>query len=63
MVKGLYFPGFREADSNPDLGGSRIKETAALADVHASSPAICLLIGGTREGNGSEHTLNMFEIT
>ena len=63
MVKGLYFPGFAEKDCNPDLGGSRIKETAGFGGMCiATSPAICLLVGGTPKQT-VEHTLNMYEIT
>lgn len=62
-VKGLYFPGFKSQDSLADLGGSRIKETAGFGGMcAASSPAICLIVGGTPR-EMVEHTLNMYEIT
>lgn len=62
-VKGLYFPGFSEKDAHLDLGGSRIKETAGFGGMCiASSPAMCLLIGGNAKDT-VRHTLNMYEIT
>lgn len=62
-VKGLYFPGFSEKDAHPDLGGSRIKETAGFGGLCiASSPAICLLIGG-KPKEMVERNLVMYEIT
>jgi hypothetical protein len=62
-VKGLFFPGFSQEDAHLDLGGSRIKETAGFGGMCiASSPAMCLLIGG-RARDTVQHTLNMYEIT
>lgn len=62
-VNGLYFPGFSEKDANPDLGGSRIKETAGFGGMCiASSPAMCLLLGG-KVKDILKQTLNMYEIT
>ena len=62
-VKGLYFTGFSADDSLADLGGSRIKETAGFGGMcAASSPAICLAVGG-KPKEMLEHTLNMYEIT
>lgn len=47
VPKGLYFPGFTEADSNPDIGDSTITETAGLgAAAMAASPAIVRFVGG-----------------
>ncbi|MEM1949668.1 MAG: DUF1116 domain-containing protein [Nitrososphaerota archaeon] len=47
VPKGLYFPGFSETDSNPDIGDSTITETAGLgAFAMAASPAIVRFVGG-----------------
>jgi hypothetical protein len=63
MVKGLYFPGFGDADAAPDLGDSAITETAGLgAFALVGSPAIARLIGGGA-GEAREYTLQMYEIT
>jgi hypothetical protein len=62
-VKGLFFPGFSEKDAHLDLGGSRIKETVGFGGMCiASSPAMCLLIGG-RVDECIKHTMDMYEIT
>ncbi len=48
MPVGLFFPGFSEADSNPDLGDSAICETAGFGGFSlAASPALVQLVGGT----------------
>ena len=48
MVRGLYFPGFKEADANPDIGDSAITETAGIGGfAMAAAPAIVQFIGGT----------------
>lgn len=45
---GLYFPGFQEADGNPDLGDSAICETAGFGGFSlAASPALVQLVGGS----------------
>ncbi|MCC6610370.1 MAG: DUF1116 domain-containing protein [Burkholderiales bacterium] len=45
---GLYFPGFKAADANPDLGDSAICETAGFGGLSlAASPALVKLVGGT----------------
>ncbi|MCS6783767.1 MAG: DUF1116 domain-containing protein [Candidatus Caldarchaeum sp.] len=47
VPKGLYFPGYSEADSNPDIGDSTITETAGLGGAAiAASPAIVKFVGG-----------------
>ena len=41
MPQGLYFPGYSEADANPDMGDSAIMETIGLgAFAMASAPAV-----------------------
>ncbi len=50
IVRGLYFPGFTEADANPDIGDSAITETAGIGGfAMAAAPAIVQFIGGTAE--------------
>jgi len=45
---GLFFPGFKQADSNPDLGDSAICETAGFGGQSlAASPALVQLVGGS----------------
>jgi hypothetical protein len=48
MPVGLFFPGFRQEDANPDLGDSAICETAGFGGSSlAASPALVQLVGGT----------------
>ena len=48
MVRGLYFPGYTEADANPDIGDSAITETAGIGGfAMAAAPAIVQFVGGT----------------
>ncbi len=45
---GLFFPGFKQSDSNPDLGDSAICETAGFGGQSlAASPALVKLVGGS----------------
>ncbi len=63
VPKGPLFPGFTEADSNPDIGDSVITETAGIgAFAMAAGPAIARLVGGTPE-QAVESTLEMYKIT
>ncbi|MHB8797236.1 MAG: YlbE family protein [Thermoanaerobaculia bacterium] len=49
-VRGLYFPGFTEADANPDIGDSAITETAGFGGfAMAAAPAIVQFVGGSAE--------------
>jgi hypothetical protein len=60
---GLYFPGFTNADANPDIGDSTITETAGIgAFAMAAAPAIVTFIGGSPEA-AVDATLEMYEIT
>jgi len=62
-VQGLYFPGYTEADANPDIGDSTITETAGYGGfAMASAPAITQFVGGTPQ-MALEATLEMYEIT
>ena len=50
MVRGKYFPGYTDADANPDLGDSAITETAGIgAFAMAAALPMTQLIGGTVE--------------
>lgn len=47
MVEGLYFPGYTEADANPDMGDSAITETFGIGGfAMAAAPAIVKFVGG-----------------
>lgn len=60
---GLYFPGFSNADANPDIGDSTITETAGIgAFAMAAAPAIVTFISGTPQ-DALNATLEMYEIT
>jgi len=62
-VQGLYFPGFSEADANPDIGDSTITETAGYGGMAmAAAPAITKFVGGTPQ-LAFQTTLEMYEIT
>ena len=63
VPKGLWFPGFNEADANPDLGDSSITETAGYGGfAMAAAPAIVSWVGGSVQG-ALEVTERMYEIT
>lgn len=61
--KGLYFPGFTEADASGDIGDSTITETAGIGGfAMASAPAIVTFVSGTPK-DAINATLEMYEIT
>ncbi len=63
LPRGLYFPGFSEADGNLDIGDSAITETAGIGGfAMAGAPAIVQFIGGT-PSNALAATAEMYEIT
>ncbi len=63
MVKGLLFPGFTDADCNPDIGDSAITETVGLGGFSmAAAPAIVKFVGGT-VADAMTYTQTMYEIT
>ncbi len=63
VPKGLWFPGFTEADANPDLGDSSITETAGFGGfAMAAAPAIVSWVGGSVQA-ALEVTGKMYEIT
>jgi Protein of unknown function (DUF1116) len=63
MPQGLFFPGFKQEDSCPDIGDSAITETAGFGGCSfAASPALTLLAGGT-VGDAVRYSKEMYEIT
>ena len=63
VPKGLWFPGFTEADANPDLGDSSITETAGFGGfAMAAAPAIVSWVGGSVQA-ALDVTERMYEIT
>lgn len=63
MIKGLLFPGFTEADCNPDIGDSAITETCGLGGFSmAAAPAIVKFVGGAVE-DALRFSRTMYEIT
>ena len=62
VPKLLCFPGFTEADANPDIGDSAIMETAGFGSFAcAASPAVVQVVGGSAS-EAVEHTREMWEI-
>jgi hypothetical protein len=62
IVRGLYFPGYSEADANPDIGDSTITETVGLgAFAMASAPAIVRFVGGDAS-QAVEVTSTMYDL-
>lgn len=63
IVKGLLFPGYTEADCNPDIGDSAITETCGLGGFSmAAAPAIVKFVGGS-VADAMTYTQKMYEIT
>jgi hypothetical protein len=63
VPKGLWFPGFTEADANPDIGDSTITETIGIGGfAMATAPAIVSFVGSTPK-EALNATLEMYEIT
>ena len=64
MPKGLYFPGFSEADANPDMGDSAIVETIGLgAFAMAAAPAVAGFIGAGGSDAAIGYTMAMAELS
>ena len=62
VPRGVLYPGFTEADANPDIGDSVITETVGLgAFAMAAAPAIARLVGGT-PAEALESTREMYGI-
>jgi hypothetical protein len=63
MPQGLYFPGYSEADANPDIGDSAILETIGLgAFAMAASPAVVQFVGGGGVQEALDYTRAMAEV-
>lgn len=64
MPEGLYFPGYSEADANPDIGDSTIVETIGLGGfAMAASPAVAGFVGAGSASQAFQYTKTMYEIT
>jgi hypothetical protein len=64
MPEGLYFPGFTEADANPDIGDSTIVETIGLGGfAMAAAPAVAGFVGAGAASEAASYTRSMAEIT
>jgi len=64
MPQGLYFPGYSEADANPDMGDSAIMETIGLgAFAMASAPAVVGFVGAGRASDAAGFTRLMGSVT
>lgn len=64
MPEGLYFPGFTEADANPDMGDSTIVETIGLGGfAMGAAPAVAGFVGAGAASDASNYTRTMREIT
>jgi hypothetical protein len=64
MPEGLYFPGFTEADANPDMGDSTIVETIGLgAFAMGAAPAVAGFVGAGTASDAANFTRAMGEIT
>jgi hypothetical protein len=63
MPAGLYFPGFTEADANPDMGDSTIVETVGLGGfAMAAAPAVVGFVGAGSAADAIAFTRAMREI-
>ncbi|MBX2882415.1 MAG: DUF1116 domain-containing protein [Granulosicoccus sp.] len=64
MPEGLYFPGFTEADANPDMGDSTIVETIGLGGfAMGAAPAVAGFVGAGAASDAGNFTRTMREIT
>jgi len=64
MPEGLYFPGFTEADANPDMGDSTIVETVGLGGfAMGAAPAVAGFVGAGAASDAANYTRTMGEIT
>jgi len=62
-IKGLLFPGFTDADKNPDIGDSAITETAGIGGfAMASALAIVQFVGGSPD-DAVNYSKKMYSIT
>lgn len=64
MPVGLYFPGFTEADANPDIGDSAITETMGIGGfAMGSAPAVVKFLGAGTAQDAFRYSRQMREIT
>ncbi len=64
MPDGLYFPGYTEADANPDMGDSAIVETIGLGGfAMGAAPAVAGFVGAGAASEAGNFTRAMGEIT
>ena len=64
MPEGFYFPGFTEADANPDMGDSTIIETIGLGGfAMGAAPAVAGFVGAGAASDAVSFTRAMSEIT
>ncbi len=64
MPQGLYFPGYTQADANPDMGDSTIVETLGLGGfAMAAAPAVVGFVGAGDASQARRYTQRMYEIT
>ena len=64
MPKGLYFPGYGEADANPDMGDSAICETYGIGGfAMASAPAVVRFVSTQPVSGAFSISRDMAEIT
>lgn len=64
MPEGLYFPGYTEADANPDMGDSTIVETIGLGGfAMGAAPAVAGFVGAGTASDAANFTHSMREIT
>ncbi len=64
MPQGLYFPGYGEADANPDMGDSAIVEVVGLGGfAMGAAPAVVGFIGAGPASQAGDFTRAMAEIT
>ena len=64
MPEGFYFPGFTEADANPDMGDSTIIETIGLGGfAMGAAPAVAGFVGAGAGSDAGSFTRTMSEIT
>lgn len=58
--KGLYFPGYSEADANPDIGDSAIVETFGIGGfAMGSSPAVVRFVGAESVQEAIQYSKDM----
>ena len=64
MPQGLYFPGYTQADANPDMGDSAIMETIGVgAFAMATAPSVVGFVGAGTVRDALAFTRAMTEIT